>query len=72
MTHFTDTKTAILEMMGLTLDSNIFTYALKLMRSLKEGTVTSDDYDRVLELLKARCTTIGLSTRCEELNLDLF
>ncbi|NBU80759.1 MAG: hypothetical protein EBS55_03825 [Flavobacteriaceae bacterium] len=68
---FKTTREAHLEMM-LVDNTNVFSYALRLMKSLKEKTLTEKQYLWIAYEFEMHCKTEKIKTYCETMKIDLF
>jgi hypothetical protein len=69
---FTNIKEAYYELGAMTKESNVFSFALKVMRGLTNGTLSIDEYDSITKDMEAHCIKNGIETTCPELCLSLF
>jgi hypothetical protein len=68
---FKTTREAHLEMM-LVDNTNVFAYALRLMKSLKEKTLTEKQYLWIAYEFEMHCQTEKLNTYCDTFKINLF
>ncbi|MCH7396576.1 hypothetical protein MM236_01190 [Belliella sp. DSM 107340] len=66
---FKSKNEAMIEMLGLNQDSNIFNYGLKLMYALKYNYVTSGEYDDISKKLQRYCKLEEIETSNEIVSL---
>ncbi len=66
---FKNRREAFLEMQDLTPDSNVFSFALKMMKSLKNCTITNDDFQWIGHELQNYCRREKIATSNEICNL---
>jgi hypothetical protein len=70
-TTFKNKREAMLELANVTY-GNVFTYALRLMKSLTNGTIESNQYELLCGDLRMHCQQNGISTTCEYTGTSLF
>jgi hypothetical protein len=66
---FQNQRDAMLSLMDVATDSNVYTYALRLMYALKHRFVTSSQYEMLCSDLQAYCKENNLSTSGQGVSL---